>query len=132
MIELPGRSEAKNYGRQQSIYLFHRKLWDFYHIVKKHCDDVPDAKCNETPKLVCLRSLRQYPPVQCKLCEVGYFPLTVDQRFAEDVARDSISPIEVTGKNAKRFEHMLANVKSFRLVKKKPTEDLLQQTMVSI
>lgn len=130
--EQRGPDEAIKYLRQQTILAFHKKLREFYQCIKTHCDDF--GGCEETPKLVCFRSLRQYPPVRCPLYDSGYFPLTVDEKFVKDVPLEinaMSTPREITEKHRRRFDRLL-NDKTFRIerVRRKPPGDP-SETIVS-
>ena len=122
--EQRGRDEAKDYQNQATIRIFHQKLEDMYDFLRKSCERLGRSECEETPKIVCLRSIRDYPPVRCALYDKGYFPLTVDKKFVNDVAIMEIDnlkpPKEITQKHARRFVRMLSGTR-FRF--KRPPDD---------
>jgi hypothetical protein len=121
--EQPDQNKAKAYQHQQTIKLFHMKLSDWYHSLKNNCEVFGRSKCTETPKLACLRSLRDYPPVRCALYNEGYFPLLVDKKFTEDVQIMEIDnyklPKKVTEKHGRRFMRLFGGM-GFRFVKGPP------------
>lgn len=129
--EQPGRGEAENWQRQESVRYFHDRLRRFYYFLKEQCEIYGRGACEETPKLVCFRSLREYPPIRCPLNEAGYFPLTVDRKFVEDVAIMEIDGLKaaknITKKHSKRFVRMLGSM-TFRLIRppsRGPSETVL-------
>lgn len=126
VTEQPGREEAIAYQYQRTIKSFHRKLRRIYHFIKAQCEDFGGGGCGETPKLICFRSLREFPPIQCPLYDKGYFPLVVDQKFAKDIAiiemDDLRLPKRLTNKHGRRFIRMLGSNK-FHLIRKNLPDD---------